>query len=140
MKQKTRNRIAGLKRDIATVEQVFPDLGDVPAAGSLQKYLFDAGNRWGMAVVKQFPRYQIPETASLFARALHWEIQEEAYILPGGSLLVCWDTELPGCLEILTEAEYLHTIAERSVDAKYYNDEQRDDLIKFCRAHLRRNP
>ena len=86
----------------------------------------------------KLPRYQIPETASLFARSLHWPDVEDAHVLPDGRLLVRWmDYTDP---EVLTEAAYLSAIALRSTEINYYGDRQRDDIIKSIRAHLRRNP
>ena len=69
-------------------------------------------DRFFEQLADKLPRYQIPETASLFARGLHWPDVEDAHILPDGRLLVRWeDYAVP---EVLTEAEYLSAIAQRS--------------------------
>lgn len=106
--------------------------------GDFCRALDAARDRFFARLTDKLPRYQIPETASLFARGLHWPDVEDAHVLPDGRLLVRWtDCTEP---EVLTEAAYLSAIAQRSTEVKYFGDEQRDDLIKFCRAHLRRNP
>lgn len=85
----------------------------------------------------KLPRYQIPETASLFARGLHWPDVEDAHILPDGRLLVRWeDCTMP---EVLTEAEYLSTIAHRSEWIGDFADDP-DSLYNHVLNLARRNP
>ena len=106
--------------------------------GDLCNALDAARGRFFERLTDKIPRYQIPETASLFARGLHWPDVEDAHVLPDGRLLVRWeDCTMP---EVLTEAEYLSAIAQRSTEINYYDDGQRDDIIKSIRAHLSRNP
>ena len=112
MKQKTREFCK-------SVEDACRIATDVPFSwavngpeGDLCKALDAARDRFFEQLTEKLPRYQIPETASIFARGLHWPDVEDAHILPDGRLLVRWeDYTVP---EVLTEAEYLSAIAQRS--------------------------
>lgn len=139
MKKKTREYINSLKRAVE-IENQLP-LGcawDTPEH-DLVTALWRARDEWSEALVRGLKEYQIPETASLFARGQFWEGQEDAHILPGGLLLVRLD--IPSDIQIMTEAEFLHALAERSLDRanEDADADSRTDLIQFCRDHLRRD-
>lgn len=138
MKQKTREFCKSVEnacRIANTIPFAYPVSGP---EGDFCRALGAARDRFFEQLADKLPRYQIPETASLFARGLHWPDVEDAHVLPDGRLLVRWvDCTEP---EVLTEAAYLSAIAQRSTEINYYGDGQRDDIIKSIRAHLRRNP
>lgn len=140
MKKKTREHIDSLKRAVEIENQLpWSCAWDTPEH-DLVTALWRARDEWSESLVQGLKSYQIPETASLFARGQFWDGQEDAYILPGGLLLVRWD--IPSNIQIMTEAEFLHALAERSVDRanEDADADSRTDLIRFCRDHLRRNP
>lgn len=112
MKQKTREFCKSVENACRIARDVpFSWAVNCPE-GDLCKALDAARDRFFERLTDKLPRYQIPETASLFARGLHWPDVEDAHILPDGRLLVRWeDFTMP---EVLTEAEYLSTIAHRS--------------------------
>lgn len=112
MKQKTREFCKSVENACRIARDIpFSWAVNCPE-GDLCKALDAARDRFFEQLTEKLPRYQIPETASIFARGLHWPDVEDAHILPDGRLLVRWeDYTVP---EVLTEAEYLSAIAQRS--------------------------
>lgn len=137
MKQKTREFCKSVENACRIARDVpFSWAVNCPE-GDLCKALDAARDRFFEQLTEKLPRYQIPETASIFARGLHWPDVEDAHILPDGRLLVRWeDYTVP---EVLTEAEYLSAIAQRSEWIGDFADDP-DSLYNHVLNLARRNP
>ena len=98
--------------------------------------LWEARDRFIEDVTRRLPKYELPGTASLLARAQSWPDCEGAWWLPGGQLLVCWvDFTEP---EVLSESEYLSRLAHRSVELAGFDEDIRKAVLGFLRSHLGR--
>ena len=140
MKQKTRGFCKGVE-NACRIARKIP--GAYPVSGpehDFTRALTKTRDSFFEKLVQRHPSYQIPETASLVARALHWPDVEDAHVLPDGRLLVRWTDYTEPC--VITETEYLSTIARRSADfsSAYVDDddEQRIELIEFCRSKIKK--
>lgn len=137
MKQKTREFCKSVEnacRIANAIPVAYPVSGP---EGDFCRALDAARDSFFERLTDKLPRYQIPETASLFARGLHWPDVEDAHILPDGRLLVRWeDFTTP---EVLTEAEYLSAIAHRSEWIGDFADDP-DSLYNHVLNLARRNP
>lgn len=126
MTKKTREYIRSLEDTVNALQHIPPVCPMQEPAHTVVAGLLTVRDRFIDQMMDELPEYQIPPTASLFARAFHWPECEGAYILPDGRLLVFWD-DFTGA-EIMTEAEYLHRIAARSAD-----DRSEDELAQVKR-------
>ena len=140
MKHKTRAFCKGVE-NACRIARKIP--GAYPVSGpehDFTRALTKTRDSFFEKLVQRLPSYQIPETASLFARALHWPDVEDAHVLPDGRLLVRWTDYTEPC--VMMETEYLSTIARRSADfsSAYVddNDEQRIELIEFFRSKIKK--
>ena len=140
MKQKTREFCKGVE-NACTIAREIPS--SYPISGpehDFTRALMKTCDSFFEELVQRLPSYQIPETASLFARALHWPDVEDAHVLPDGRLLVRWTDYTEPC--VMTETEYLSAIAQRSAEfsSAYVDDddEQRIELIAFFRPKIKK--
>ena len=140
MKQKTREFCKGVENACRIAREI---PSSYPISGpehDFTRALMKTCDSFFEELVQRLPSYQIPETASLFARALHWPDVEDAHVLPDGRLLVRWTDYTEPC--VMTETEYLSAIAQRSAEfsSSYVDDddEQRIELIEFCRSKIKK--
>ena len=136
MKPKTKRYLSDLESACKAARQI-PCCHSVdgPDARFIGK-LWEARDRFIEDVTRRLPEYELPETASLLARAQSWPDCEGAWRLPGGQLLVCWvDFTEP---EVLSENEYLRRLAHRSVEMTGADEDTREAVLGFLRSHLGR--
>ena len=140
MKQTTREFCKGVENACRIASEI---LSSYPISGpehDFTRALMKTCDSFFEELVQRLPSYQIPETASLFAHALHWPDVEDAHVLPDGRLLVRWTDYTEPC--VMTETEYLSAIAQRSAEfsSAYVDDddEQRIELIEFCRSKIKK--
>lgn len=126
MTEKEREYIRSIEETVDALQSIPPFCSMQEPARTVTMNLWAVRDQFIDQMLDELPEYQIPPTASLFARAFHWPECEGACILPDGRLLVFWD-DFTGA-EIMTEAEYLHHIAARSAD-----DRSEDELAQVKR-------
>ena len=131
------------KRFLSDLELACKTARELPSCSSCYgpdamfiRALWEARDHFIGDITTGLPEYELPETASLLARAQSWPDCEGAWRLPGGKLLVCWvDFTEP---EILSENEYFARLAHRCVELAAVDEGARKEVLAFFRSHLRR--
>ncbi len=136
MKKKTRDYLSKLEEACKAARELpVCSSANGPAAEFIGE-LWKARDRFIKDLTRSLPRYEVPETASLLARAQVWPDCEGAFRLPGGQLLVCWvDYTQP---MVMAESAYLSYLARRCADLICQDEEIRQESLGFIRKGLGR--
>jgi len=134
MKQKTLEHVCAIESACAIARNLPACCNAAAPEWPFVRDLWKAREKFIERLTEKLPKYEIPATASLLARAQSWPDCEGAYRLPDNRLLVCWcDFTQP---EVMTEAEYLSKLAHRCVEIAADDERIHDEVTAFMKARL----